>query len=57
LSLPRNLQEQKGAQKKYNLHCFTGEEEGLLGSKHFTDEPGIDLSKVNAMINMDMVED
>ena len=35
--------------------AFSGEEEGLLGSKHFTDDPGIDLSKVNAMMNLDMV--
>jgi aminopeptidase YwaD len=35
--------------------AFSGEEEGLLGSKHFTDQPGIDLSKVNAMVNLDMV--
>ena len=34
---------------------FSGEEEGLLGSKYFTENPGIDLSKVNAMINLDMV--
>ena len=34
---------------------FSGEEEGLLGSKQFTDNPGIDLSKVNAMLNLDMV--
>jgi len=27
----------------------------LLGSKYFTDNPLIDLSKVNAMINLDMV--
>jgi len=27
----------------------------LLGSKHFTDDPGVDLSKVNVMINLDMV--
>jgi hypothetical protein len=35
--------------------AFTGEEEGLLGSKHFTDNPMIDLKKVDAMVNMDMV--
>jgi aminopeptidase YwaD len=35
--------------------AFSGEEEGLLGSKQFTDKPGIDLSMVNAMINLDMV--
>lgn len=34
---------------------FTGEEMGLLGSKYFAENPGIDLSKVNAMINLDMV--
>jgi len=34
---------------------FSGEELGLLGSKHFTENPPVDLSKVNAMINLDMV--
>jgi hypothetical protein len=42
---------------KRNIICvaFTGEEEGLLGSKYFVDHPDIDLSKVNAMINLDIV--
>jgi aminopeptidase YwaD len=35
--------------------AFSGEEMGLLGSKYFTDHPWIDLSKVNAMFNLDMV--
>jgi len=35
--------------------AFTGEEEGLLGSKYFVDNSGIDLTKVNAMINLDMI--
>jgi hypothetical protein len=35
--------------------AFSGEELGLLGSKYFTDNPMIDLTKVNAMINLDMV--
>ncbi len=34
---------------------FAGEEQGLLGSKHFVDNPQIDLSKTDAMINLDMV--
>jgi hypothetical protein len=34
---------------------FSGEESGLLGSKYFTENPPVDLSKVNAMINLDMV--
>ncbi len=28
---------------------------GLLGSKYFTENPRIDLTKVNAMINLDMI--
>jgi aminopeptidase YwaD len=46
----------KGSHKR-SIICiaFSGEEEGLLGSKQFTAEPGIDLSKVSAMVNLDMV--
>jgi aminopeptidase YwaD len=35
--------------------AFSGEEEGLLGSKRFIDNSEIDLNKVNAMVNLDMV--
>jgi hypothetical protein len=35
--------------------CFSGEELGLLGSKYFTEHPSIELSRVNFMINMDMI--
>jgi hypothetical protein len=35
--------------------AFAGEEMGLLGSKEFVKNPPIDLKKVNAMINMDMI--
>jgi len=34
---------------------FSGEELGLFGSKKYVNNPTIDLSKVNYMINMDMV--
>jgi aminopeptidase YwaD len=56
LELAEKFAMTKGSHKR-SIICtaFTGEEEGLLGSKHFTDDPGIDLSKVNAMINLDMV--
>ncbi len=37
------------------LIAFSGEELGLFGSKYFTEHPTIDLSKVDYMINMDMV--
>lgn len=35
--------------------CFSGEEEGLFGSKYFVDHPLVPLNKVRAMINMDMI--
>ena len=35
--------------------AFSGEELGLLGSKYFIENPPVDLSKVNAMLNLDMV--
>lgn len=56
LEIAEKFAKTKGSHKR-SIICvaFTGEEEGLLGSKHFTEEPGIDLSKVNAMFNLDMV--
>ncbi len=43
--------------EKYNFLflAFSGEEMGLYGSKHFTENPTIDLSLVNYMINLDMI--
>ena len=35
--------------------AFSGEEMGLLGSKYFVENTGIDPSAVNLMINLDMV--
>ncbi len=35
--------------------AFSGEELGLLGSKHFVKNPTIDLDTVKAMINLDMI--
>jgi aminopeptidase YwaD len=56
LELAEKFAGTKGSHKR-SIICvgLTGEEEGLLGSKHFTNEPGIDLSKVNAMVNLDML--
>ena len=56
LELAEKFAGTKGSHKR-SIICiaFTGEEEGLLGSKHFVDDPFIDLTKVNAMINLDMV--
>jgi hypothetical protein len=56
LELAEKFSRTKGSHAR-SIVCvaFTGEEEGLLGSKHYVDEPGIDLTKVNAMINLDML--
>jgi hypothetical protein len=35
--------------------CFSAEELGLLGSKYYSNNPTIDLSKVNLMLNFDMI--
>ena len=35
--------------------AFTGEEIGLVGSSHFTDDPPQPLESIEAMLNMDMV--
>ena len=35
--------------------CFTAEEMGLLGSKHYVDAPLIPIHKTAAMINLDMI--
>jgi aminopeptidase YwaD len=37
------------------LVSFSGEEMGLLGSKYFTDHSPIDMKKIKAMFNFDMV--
>ncbi len=48
-----------GNKRKENFNflfiCFSGEEHGLFGSKKYCENPTIDLSKVNYMINMDMI--
>lgn len=35
--------------------CFAGEENGLAGSKYFTEHPLLELSKIKFLINVDMV--
>ncbi|MGB0402688.1 MAG: M20/M25/M40 family metallo-hydrolase [Salibacteraceae bacterium] len=39
----------------YLFIAFSGEEKGLWGSKSFVNNPTIPISKINYMINMDMV--
>lgn len=42
-------------QNNFLFLCFSAEEDGLVGSKHFTQLPTIALDKINCMINMDMI--
>lgn len=56
IELAEKLAKTKGKHKRSILFiAFSAEEMGLLGSKYFAENPMIDLSKVNAMINLDMV--
>ena len=56
LELAEKFAKTKGSHNR-SIICmaFAGEELGLLGSKYFAENPGIDLSKVNAMISLDMI--
>lgn len=52
-----NYYANNGIKEKSNFlfMCYSAEEDGLIGSKYFTNNPTIDLSKISAMINMDMI--
>lgn len=39
----------------YLFITFSGEELGLLGSKHYVEKPTLPLNAISAMINMDMI--
>lgn len=41
--------------KNFIFVAFGAEEKGLLGSKHFVKHPPVDLTNIEAMINIDMV--
>jgi aminopeptidase YwaD len=49
------LKSSKLNKNNYLFIAFSGEELGLFGSKYFVENPTINLSNVNYMINMDMV--
>ena len=55
IELSKQLKRSKLRNNNYLFIAFSGEELGLFGSKYFTEHPTVDLSKVNYMINMDMV--
>jgi len=56
LELARHYASRRG-QLNYSILfvAFTGEEEGLIGSKHFASHMTVDSSKVRMMINLDMI--
>lgn len=55
LALAQMMKSTPGGHYNYLFISFSGEEFGLWGSNYFTKHPLIDLKKVAAMINLDMV--
>jgi aminopeptidase YwaD len=55
IELARMLKNSRLNKNNYLCIAFSGEELGLFGSKYFVENPTINLSNVNYMINMDMV--
>ncbi|MCX6283736.1 MAG: M20/M25/M40 family metallo-hydrolase [Bacteroidetes bacterium] len=56
MALAKSLGLQKSKLKRSILFiAFSGEEMGLLGSKYFVNNPLVDLKKIKAMFNFDMV--
>jgi aminopeptidase YwaD len=55
MELAREFARTKNNKRTLIFMCFSGEEEGLFGSKAYTDAPVFPLAKTVAMINMDMV--
>ena len=55
IEIARYLRNNGPTNNNYLFIGFSGEEKGLYGSKYFVENSPIDLTKVNYMINMDMV--
>ncbi len=55
IELARLLSGSKLRNNNYLFIAFSGEEQGLYGSKYFVEHPTIDLKSANYMINMDMI--
>jgi aminopeptidase YwaD len=47
--------EKKKLKRSVILVCFSAEEMGLIGSKYFVDHPPVEIKKIKAMFNFDMV--
>lgn len=55
LELARHFSQNKTNKRTLIFIAFGGEEEGLLGSKYYVNNPVFPLNKTVAMLNMDMV--
>lgn len=55
MELAREFAAEKKNKRTLIFIAFSGEEEGLLGSKHYVNKPAFPLDKTVAMINLDMV--
>jgi len=55
IELARLLKQSKLKNNDYLFINFSAEELGLIGSKHFVENATVDTSKINYMINMDMI--
>ncbi len=55
IELGKQLKSSNLKNNNYLFIAFSGEELGLYGSKYYTENPTIDFTKANYMINMDMV--
>jgi hypothetical protein len=55
IELARYLKSKGPKNNNYLFMAFSGEEKGLLGSGFYAKNPVMDLSKVNYMLNMDMI--
>ncbi len=55
IELAKQLKRSKLKNNNYLFIAFSGEELGLYGSKYYTENPTVDFSKSNYMINMDMI--
>lgn len=55
LELARALGHGPRLRRNIVFMTFSAEEMGLLGSRHFVDNPTFDLTRVKAMVNLDMI--
>ena len=55
LYLAESIKKSKFKNYNYLFICFSGEEKGLWGSNYFINSTATDKSKINYMVNMDMI--